>query len=76
MKNIVETSKNVKKVYVAPGNGGTADGNSLIENIDLTRNSDLIEFAKQNNVSLTVVGPEIPLSNGIVDDFQKNNLIS
>ena len=70
----ISQSKNVKKVYVAPGNGGTAQGNSIIENIDLTRNADLIEFAKQNNVSLTVVGPEIPLSNGIVDDFQKNNL--
>ncbi len=67
-------SDRVRKIYVAPGNGGTASGSLIIENIDLNKTDELISFAKKNHISLTVVGPEVPLSEGIVDDFQKNNL--
>jgi len=64
----------VDLVYVAPGNGGTATGNHKIKNIDLKNNHELIDFAKQNNIELTVVGPELPLSQGIVNDFHKHGL--
>lgn len=64
----------VDLVYVAPGNGGTATGNHKIKNIDLKNNHELIDFAKQNNIELTVVGPELPLSKGIVNDFHKHGL--
>jgi phosphoribosylamine--glycine ligase len=64
----------VDLVYVAPGNGGTASGNHKIKNIDLKNNHELIDFAKQNNIELTVVGPELPLSKGIVNDFHKHGL--
>ena len=64
----------VDLVYVAPGNGGTATGNHKIKNIDLKNNHELIDFAKQNNIELTVVGPELPLSKGIVNDFYKHGL--
>lgn len=63
----------VKKVYVAPGNAGTSLENKL-ENINLTTTPELIQFAKMNQIDFTLVGPEAPLANGIVDEFRKNNL--
>ena len=63
----------VKQVFCAPGNAGTAlDGvNVPIETNDF---DGLVRFAKRENVALTVVGPEDPLSQGIVDYFQKSGL--
>lgn len=70
----IAQASNVKKVYVAPGNGGTACESNKIENISLSDFNDLIEFAKNNAVDLTIVGPELPLSQGIVDLFKEHNL--
>jgi phosphoribosylamine--glycine ligase len=66
----IAQSKHVSKVYFAPGNGGTS------ENIDIKHNDidKLISFAKLQNNLLTVVGPEEPLSLGIVDAFEKEDL--
>jgi len=61
--------KRVQKVYVAPGNAGTATEDGL-ENLDMTKVEDLVAFAKKNDIHLTVVGPEAPLSAGVVDVFQ------
>jgi phosphoribosylamine--glycine ligase len=63
----------VQKVYVAPGNAGTAleDG---IENVALTAIPDLIAFAQREDIHMTVVGPEAPLAAGIVDAFRKAGL--
>ncbi|HEU0283446.1 MAG TPA: phosphoribosylamine--glycine ligase [Gallionella sp.] len=63
----------VQKVYVAPGNAGTAleDG---VENVAITAIPELIEFVKRENIELTVVGPEAPLAAGVVDDFRKAGL--
>ena len=62
-------SPKVGKVYYAPGNGGTSNNLSIsIEEID-----KLAKFASENNC-LTVVGPEAPLSMGIVDEFAKKGL--
>ena len=61
--------KRVQKVYVAPGNAGTATEDGL-ENLDITKVEDLVAFAKKNDIHLTVVGPEAPLSAGVVDVFQ------
>lgn len=66
-------SPKVEKIYVAPGNGGTAKENKC-ENIELTKICDLLNFAKNNNIDLTVVGPEEPLINGIVDAFKEEGL--
>jgi phosphoribosylamine--glycine ligase len=66
-------SARVSKVYVAPGNAGTAREAGL-ENIALTRIADLIEFVTRNNVLLTVVGPEAPLAEGVVDAFRAAGL--
>jgi len=63
----------VQKVYVAPGNAGTAlDDN--IENISVTAIPDLIAFAQQEDIHYTVVGPEAPLADGIVDAFRAAGL--
>lgn len=58
----------VTKVFVAPGNAGTATENKC-ENvqIDILNNPEIINFAKKNHVDLIIVGPEAPLVNGIVD---------
>jgi phosphoribosylamine--glycine ligase len=66
-------SPRTSKVYVAPGNAGTA-GEEGLENIGLTRTDDLIEFVIKNNISLTVVGPEAPLADGVVDAFRAAEL--
>lgn len=66
----------VEKIYAAPGNGGTACENKC-ENVNIKVNDfdALIKFVKENNIDLTVVGPEDPLSNGIVDTFEKEGLL-
>lgn len=58
----------VTKVFVAPGNAGTATENKC-ENvqIDILNNPEIINFAKNNHVDLIIVGPEAPLVNGVVD---------
>ena len=60
---------NVKRVYVAPGNAGTAHEDGLV-NIDITDIADLLKFALDEKIDLTVVGPEAPLAAGVVDPFQ------
>jgi len=66
-------SPRAQKVYVAPGNGGTATEPG-IENVALTRIEDLIGFARSRQLHLTVVGPEAPLAAGIVDAFRDAGL--
>jgi len=61
-------SPRVQKVFVAPGNGGTATENGL-ENIALTAIPELVDFARKEAIYLTVVGPEAPLAAGVVDTF-------
>ncbi len=69
-------SPRVGKVFVAPGNGGTAAAGGKIENVAISADAfdDLIEFAAGNDVGLTVVGPEAPLAAGIVDCFEEAGL--
>lgn len=68
-------SLHVEKVFVAPGNAGTATENK-IENIavNVDEFEKLADFAKSNNVGLTIVGPEAPLVDGVVDFFQARGL--
>lgn len=63
----------VEKIYCAPGNGGTALEEKC-ENINIVGINELVKFAKDNKISLTFVGPEVPLIDGIVDLFNKENL--
>ncbi|KAA0181284.1 phosphoribosylamine--glycine ligase [Cupriavidus cauae] len=66
-------SPKVQVVYVAPGNGGTALDKRL-QNVPVTDPVALADFARQENVHFTVVGPEAPLAAGIVDVFRAQGL--
>ncbi len=61
----------INKIYFAPGNGAT---DNLGENVDIKDYEELGEFAKNNSIDLTIVGPEAPLVDGIVDIFQEKGL--
>ena len=66
-------SPGLQKVYVAPGNAGTAREHEL-ENLNLTDPEALADFAEQNGIHLTVVGPEAPLAAGVVNAFRARGL--
>ena len=66
-------SPKVQTVFVAPGNGGTAHGGH-IRNLDITDLTQLREWAIQEKIALTVVGPEGPLALGLVDEFRLHGL--
>jgi phosphoribosylamine--glycine ligase len=66
-------SPRVQKIYVAPGNAGTAREDGL-ENLPLTAIPDLVAFARDNGIHATVVGPEAPLAAGVVDAFRSAGL--
>jgi phosphoribosylamine--glycine ligase len=66
-------SPRVHKVFVAPGNGGTALDPHL-QNVDITEPEALADFARDEGVGVTVVGPEAPLAAGVVDVFRARGL--
>jgi len=66
-------SPKVQRVFVAPGNGGTASDPNLA-NVPVTDLVALAEFAARENIGLTVVGPEAPLAAGVVDLFRSRGL--
>jgi phosphoribosylamine--glycine ligase len=63
----------VSRVYVAPGNGGTA-ADTRYDCIDITEPAALREWAIKEKIALTVVGPEAPLAAGVVDEFRAHGL--
>ncbi len=66
-------NKEVSRVYVAPGNAGTATDLDMV-NVPITAVDDLVKFAQDEQIHLTIVGPEAPLSQGVVDAFRKAGL--
>ncbi|HEL1749058.1 phosphoribosylamine--glycine ligase [Streptococcus suis] len=72
-KKLLE-SEQVEQIFVAPGNDGmTLDGIELV-NIGISEHSALINFAKENDITWTFVGPDDALAAGIVDDFERAGL--
>lgn len=69
----ISQSKKLSKLFVAPGNAGMQDLAEVI-NIKADEIEKLADFAKENEVDLTIVGPEDPLVKGIVDLFEERNL--
>jgi phosphoribosylamine--glycine ligase len=69
----LKQSSKIEKIYCAPGNGGIG---RIAENVDIKADdvNALAEFAERNDIGLTMVGPEVPLSLGIVDEFEKRGL--
>lgn len=69
-KSISKDSR-VKELFVAPGNGMTSE---FAKNIDIKDLNSLANFAQTNSIDLTIVGPEAPLVEGVVDIFRSKNL--
>ncbi|OQW69242.1 MAG: phosphoribosylamine--glycine ligase [Proteobacteria bacterium ST_bin12] len=69
----IAQNKQVSRVYVAPGNAGTALNPDMV-NVPISSVADLLAFAQKEQINLTVVGPEAPLSQGVVDTFRANGL--
>ena len=69
----VSENKAVTKIYCAPGNGGTASMD-ICENVNVKGVAALADFAEQNKIDLTIVGPEVPLTEGLVDEFKARGL--
>lgn len=69
----IAQSKNIEEIFVAPGNDGM---DNLATRIDIceTDNKRLLNFAKEKQIDLTIVGPEVPLLNGIVNEFEQAGL--
>jgi len=69
----IAKDKKVKKIFCAPGNAGTSE---IAENVSISAENidELLKFAKENDIDLTVVGPEVPLINGITDVFEEAGL--
>jgi phosphoribosylamine---glycine ligase len=66
-------NSHIKQIYAAPGNGGIASQATLVP-INSEETWDLVDFARQEKIDLTFVGPEVPLSFGIVDIFREHGL--
>lgn len=66
-------SPNVDKIFCATGNGGI-ELEHKCSNVNITKIDDLMDFVLKKNIGLTVVGPEIPLTDGIVDKFKSKGL--
>lgn len=69
----VAQNKSVSRVFVAPGNAGTALNPDMV-NVAITSVPDLVKFAQEEQIGLTIVGPEATLSQGVVDAFRAANL--
>lgn len=69
----ISQSENVKEIYIAPGNAGTAQVGTNV-NIKADEIDKLLDFALKEDIGMTIVGPEVPLVMGITDLFRENNL--
>ena len=69
----ITQNKEVSRVYVAPGNAGTATNPDMV-NVPISSVPDLLAFAQKERIGLTIVGPEATLSQGVVDAFRAAGL--
>jgi phosphoribosylamine---glycine ligase len=67
----VKESPQVNKVFVAPGNAGMVD---VAELVSITDHEQLLQFAKEQQIELTIIGPEVPLLEGLADKFMEAGL--
>lgn len=67
----ISESKKLTKLYCSEGNAGTL---RYAENVKLKSNDEILDFAEKNNINLVIVGPEVPLCEGIKDKFDNTNI--
>jgi len=63
------------KIYAMPGNGGIGDVAQNV-NVDVTKHEDVIEFCKENDIGLVVIGPEAPLVDGLTDSLEASGILT
>ena len=72
---ISKSKRDIEKIYVMPGNAGTlSEKNVFNAECDINDKDAVLDFALRNHIDLTIVGPEVPLVDGLSDVFEKNNL--
>lgn len=69
----ISESNSLNELFCSPGNGGTL---RYAKNIDLKDNSEVLNFCKEKNIDLVIIGPEAPLCTGIVDLLNENNIMA
>src|SRR4051812_14041516 len=69
----VSESTQVEKVFIAPGNAGMTDVAELVP-LEESQHEQLLQFAKDQEVGLTIIGPEVPLLEGLADKFEAAGL--
>ncbi|TYB30533.1 MAG: phosphoribosylamine--glycine ligase [Candidatus Mcinerneyibacterium aminivorans] len=67
------SKENSHKLYSVPGNGGTKE---ITENVDVSSNKKILEFLKENEIEMVIIGPEIPLAEGLADETRKSGIIT
>ena len=70
----VSQSPKLKKLYALPGNPGTAELAENVSGISINDHSAVIQFCKDKQIDLMIVGPEAPLAAGIADEFRRHHL--
>ena len=72
---ISKSKREIEKIYVMPGNAGTLSEKNVFNiECDINNHQAVLNFALENKIDLTIVGPEVPLVEGISDLFEENNL--
>ena len=72
---ISKSKREIDKIFVMPGNAGTLSEKNVFNiDINISDHKKVLEFAIENDIDLTIVGPEVPLVEGLSDLFEENNL--
>ena len=72
---ISKSKREINKIYVMPGNAGTLHEKNVFNiDCDINDHEAVLNLRFENNIDLTIVGPEVPLVNGLSDLFEANNL--
>jgi phosphoribosylamine-glycine ligase len=72
---ISKSKRDIEKIFVMPGNAGTLTEKNVFNiECDINNHKAVLNFALENKIDLTIVGPEVPLVKGISDLFEENNL--
>ena len=72
---ISKSKREIDKIFVMPGNAGTLSEKNVFNiDVNISDHKKVLEFAIENDIDLTIVGPEVPLVEGLSDLFEENNL--